>query len=87
MKRAAIVLVGLLLVLILAGGGSSSAGERDRSIVESLGYDNTSGSSYYIDRIRMDNGKVLICLENYGYKRGGISCNWDQFNRDSGRTR
>lgn len=59
------------IATVALGLGLAGCGDDD----EGIGSD-----GYKIKRLHVD-GKELICVEWAGYKKGGLTCNWDEFNR------
>lgn len=76
-----IVLLAVILGVVFWHTNHASAGSKHHVYCQDF------GDYYCLDRIVMNNGKVLVCIEAYQYDNGGpsLSCNWPQFNKDSHR--
>lgn len=78
------LIVTLVSVFVLAGCGSESSQPMDNprsdNSVNTVNEESCSESRLCYEVIEVD-GKRLECIRNEVYKKGGLSCNWEKYNK------
>lgn len=71
MKRAALVLVGLVAAVILVGCSSITA---DPNAPTEDGFDELD--YVLVDEVKLPDGRTVVCIWGDAYNAGGLSCDW-----------
>lgn len=80
-KRASLATLALIPLLAGCGGPGGADDTSPNGGVTDANLGEMENGDLYERTVRMSDGRQVVCLVYFGYRKGGVSCDWDHATR------